>query len=335
MSSIREVSRIAGVSVATVSRTMRHPERVKEDTRKKVFAAIKTAGYRPNMMARNFRAKKAFAILVLVPNISNPFFSRVIRGIEQISQQAGYSVLLGDTQGLQQRESEYAALVSSRQADGVIQLSANIEGLVDFFDQSAEALPLVNACECATKPPCPTVRVDNEAAANDAVEHLVRLGHTRIAMVLGPAQSPLTRDRLKGYQRALKNNAIDFDKSLLVSGDFSFDSGREAVVGLGAIKHPPTAIFCCNDEMAIGAMHRVKQDGYLVPDDISIIGFDNVDFAQYVDPPLTTIAQPAEELGKVAFSVLLELLEGRKPTQTDYVLPTELIVRGSTAKRKP
>lgn len=334
MSSIREVARIADVSVATVSRTMRHPDRVKEETRKKVFAAIKTAGYRPNMMARNFRAKKAFAIVVLVPNISNPFFSRVIRGIEQISQQEGYSVLLGDTQGLQKRESEYAGLVSSRQADGVIQLSANVEGLLEFFDQSTTNLPLVNACECATKPPCPTVRVDNVAAAADAVEHLIELGHSRIAMVLGPSESPLTRDRLKGYKKALKKHSIDFDKSLLVSGDFSLRSGSLAVETLHEISQPPTAIFCCNDEMAIGAMHGVKKHGYSVPEDISIIGFDNVDFAQYVDPSLTTIAQPAEELGKVAFSVLLALLEGRTPEQMDYVLPTELIVRGSTAACK-
>jgi LacI family repressor for deo operon, udp, cdd, tsx, nupC, and nupG len=332
MTSIRKVSRAAGVSVATVSRTMRHPERVREETRKKVFEAIEAVGYRPNMMARNFRAKKAFAIVVLVPNIANPFFSRVIRGIEQVSQREGYAVLLGDTQGSIDRQNEYVSLVSSRQADGIIQLSANVDEVIEMLDPGEGPLPLVNACECAVDTPCPTIHIDNTGAAKDAVDHLVALGHVRIGVVLGPGDSPLTHDRLQGYKLALADNGLDFDKHLVVSGDFSLGSGRRALAALRAVNNPPTAIFCCNDEMAIGAMHRVKRDGFSVPGDFSIVGFDDIEFARYVDPPLTTIAQPTEELGQVAFSVLLELLDGRTPEQTDFVLPTELIVRESTAR---
>jgi len=333
MSSIRKVSKVAGVSVATVSRTMSHPDRVRKETREKVLEAIKAVGYRPNMMARNFRAKKAFAVVVLVPNIANPFFSRVIRGIEQGAQAEGYAVLLGDTQGLKEREAEYISLVSSRQADGVIQLSANVDGVLDILGDVDGPVPLVNACECAVNPPCPTIRIDNVAAAQKAMNHLVSLGHERIGIVLGPSDSPLTIDRLKGYKLALKEHKLPFDKRLVVSGDFSLGSGRRAVASLSAVNKPPTAIFCCNDEMAIGAMHRVKTDGFRVPEDISIIGFDDIEFASYVDPALTTISQPTEELGKVAFAVLLDLLEGRKPEQMEFVLPTELIVRESTGKR--
>ena len=333
MTSIRKVSEVAGVSVATVSRAMRHPDRVKKETREKVFKAIESVGYRPNMMARNFRAKKAFAVVVLVPNIANPFFSRVIRGIEQGAQQEGYAVLLGDTQGLRDRESEYVSLVSSRQADGIIQLSADVDRILDTLGTPAGSVPLVNACECADDAPCPTVRIDNAGAAATAVRHLIELGHERIGIVLGPGDSPLTRDRLVGYRKALSDAGLAFDKRLVVSGDFSLGSGRRAVATLRAVNEPPTAIFCCNDEMAIGAMHRVKTDGFRVPEDISIIGFDDIEFASYVDPALTTISQPTEELGKVAFSVLLDLLEGREPGQTEFVLPTELIVRDSTAKR--
>lgn len=333
MTSIRKVSKVAGVSVATVSRAMRHPDRVRKETRDKVLEAIEAVGYRPNMLARNFRAKKAFAVVVLVPNIANPFFSRVIRGIEQGAQQEGYAILLGDTQGLKEREAEYTSLVTSRQADGVIQLSANVDGVLDILNVADGQAPIVNACECAIDPPCPTVRIDNVGAAKDAVEHLIDLGHERIGIVLGPGESPLTRDRLTGYKQALKDHNLDFDKRLTVSGDFSLDSGRRAVATLRAVNDPPTAIFCCNDEMAIGAMHRVKKDGFSVPDDISIVGFDDIEFASYVDPPLTTIAQPTEELGKVAFSVLLELLEGRTPEQTEFVLPTELVIRESTGRK--
>ena len=333
MTNIREVSKVAGVSVATVSRTMRHPDRVRKKTREKVLAAIEAVGYRPNMMARNFRAKKSFAVVVLVPNIANPFFSRVIRGIEQGAQQEGYAVLLGDTQGLKEREAEYISLVSSRQADGVIQLSANVDGVLDILDTANGPVPLVNACECAVNPQCPTVRIDNVAAALKAMEHLISLGHERIGIVLGPGDSPLTIDRLKGYKLALKEHKLPFDKRLVVSGDFSLRSGRRAVTSLSSVNNPPTAIFCCNDEMAIGAMRRIKRSGFRVPEDVSIVGFDDIEFASYVDPPLTTISQPTEELGKMAFSVLLDLLEGRTPEQTDFVLPTELIVRDSTGKR--
>ena len=164
------------------------------------------------------------------------------------------------------------------------------------------------------------------------MEHLISLGHERIGIVLGPGDSPLTIDRLKGYKLSLKEHKLPFDKRLVVSGDFSLASGRRAVTSLSAVNNPPSAIFCCNDEMAIGAMHRVKADGYRVPEDISIIGFDDIEFASYVDPALTTISQPTEELGKVAFSVLLDLLEGRTPEQMEFVLPTELIVRDSTGR---
>jgi len=333
MTSIRKVSKVAGVSVATVSRTMSHPERVRKETREKVLEAVKAVGYRPNMMARNFRAKKAFAVVVLVPNIANPFFSRVIRGIEQGAQLEGYAVLLGDTQGLKEREAEYISLVSSRQADGIIQLSANVDGVLDVLGDVDGPIPLVNACECAVNPPCPTIRIDNVAAAQKAMEHLISLGHERIGIILGPGDSPLTIDRLKGYKLALKEHNLPFDKRLVASGDFSLGSGRRAVTSLSAVNNPPSAIFCCNDEMAIGAMHRVKTDGFRVPEDISIIGFDDIEFASYVDPALTTIAQPTEELGKVAFSVLLDLLEGRTPEQMEFILPTELIVRDSTGMR--
>jgi LacI family repressor for deo operon, udp, cdd, tsx, nupC, and nupG len=333
MTSIRKVSKVAGVSVATVSRTMSHPEQVRKETREKVLEAVKAVGYRPNMMARNFRAKKAFAVVVLVPNIANPFFSRVIRGIEQGAQLEGYAVLLGDTQALKEREAEYISLVSSRQADGIIQLSSNVDGVLDVLGDMDGPIPLVNACECAVNPPCPTIRIDNVAAAQKAMEHLISLGHERIGIILGPGDSPLTIDRLKGYKLALMEHNLPFDKRLVASGDFSLGSGRRAVTSLSAVNNPPSAIFCCNDEMAIGAMHRVKADGFRVPEDISIIGFDDIEFASYVDPALTTIAQPTEELGKVAFSVLLDLLEGRTPEQMEFILPTELIVRDSTGVR--
>jgi LacI family repressor for deo operon, udp, cdd, tsx, nupC, and nupG len=332
MSSIRDVSRFAGVSVATVSRALRNPEKVAEETRARVLAAVRSVDYRPNMMARNFRSRQAFAIVVLAPDIANPFFARVVRGIEQVAQKGGYAVLLGDTQGLPEREAEYLNLVRSRQADGVIQLSARIDpqALAGLWRDGA-APAIVNACECADTGLCPRIRIDNVAAARAMTEHLIALGHHRIGVVTGPPASPLTRDRLAGHREALQAAGLAYDPALTVAGDFSLQSGLDAVSPLLRSGQPPTAIFCFNDEMAIGAIRGLKIAGLSTPRDMSVAGFDDIDFARFADPPLTTIAQPMEELGRAAMTVLLQILNGETPACDLTVLPTALVVRDSTA----
>jgi LacI family repressor for deo operon, udp, cdd, tsx, nupC, and nupG len=161
-------------------------------------------------------------------------------------------------------------------------------------------------------------------------EHLLALGHRRIAMIKGPARSPLTRDRVAGYRDALEAAGVVFDENLLYPGDFSLESGHKAATELLALAQPPTALFCENDEMAIGAMQSVKQKGLRVPQDISVAGFDDISFAAFADPPLTTIAQPAEEFGSTAVSLLIDLIEGRLGKAPKVILPFDLIQRAST-----
>jgi len=332
MSSIRDVSRFAGVSVATVSRALRNPEKVAETTRARVLEAARAVDYRPNMMARNFRSRQAFAIVVLAPDIANPFFARVVRGIEQVAQKGGYAVLLGDTQGSPEREAEYLNLVRSRQADGVIQLAAHIdpEALARLWSDGAPPA-IVNACECADTAFCPRIRIDNAAAARAMTEHLIGLGHRRIGVVTGPPASPLTRDRLAGHRSALEAAGLAYDPALTRIGDFSLQSGLQAVGGFLAGAPRPTAIFCFNDEMAMGALRGLRVAGLCAPVDMSVAGFDDIDFARFTDPPLTTIAQPMEELGRAAMGRLLEILNGGPATAETLVLPTALVVRESTA----
>jgi len=332
MSSIRDVSSMAGVSVATVSRALRNPEQVAEPTRTRVLEAVAALDYRPNQMARNFRSRQAFAIVVLAPDIGNPFFARVVRGIEQVAQRGGYAVLLGDTQGSAAREAEYLNLVRSRQADGVIQLSARIDPVALGKLWSAGAAPaIVNACECADTDFCPRVRIDNVAAARAMSEHLISLGHRRVGVVTGPAASPLTRDRLAGHIGAMRAAGLAHEPALTIEGDFSLQSGFDAAESLLHAANRPTAVFCFNDEMAIGAIRRFKAAGLSTPADMSVAGFDDIDFARFADPPLTTVAQPMEDLGRTAMGVLLDILGGKRSFSEAHVLPTNLMVRESTA----
>jgi LacI family repressor for deo operon, udp, cdd, tsx, nupC, and nupG len=329
LSNIREVARLAGVSVATVSRTLKSPERVLPETRDKVNAAVEQAGYRPNLMAVQFRSRRTGNLVILVPAIANTFFARVISGAQQAAQTAGYRLLLCDTQGREEIEQEFAALVYAHQADGVIQLRA-----CDPFKAlppGSEALPLVNACEVIKDASHPTISLDNRAAAQAMTEHLIGLGHRRIGIIKGPRSSPLTLDRVAGYLDALRHAAIAVDPSLICHGDFTLKAGYDGAGAMLTLANRPSALFCENDEMAIGALKRIKQMGLRVPEDISLVGFDDIPFAAYCDPPLTTISQPAEAFGQKAVQMLIALIEKKPIAQRHVLLPFELTVRGSTA----
>ncbi|VVM37551.1 HTH-type transcriptional repressor CytR [Pseudomonas fluorescens] len=332
LSNIREVARLAGVSVATVSRTLKSPERVLPQTRDKVNAAVEKAGYRPNLMAVQFRSRRTGNLVILVPAIANTFFARVISGAQQAAQFAGYRLLLCDTQGREEIEREFAELVYAHQADGVIQLRA-----YDPFEApfpSADTPPIVNACEVIQDGRHPTISLDNRAAARAMTEHLIELGHRRIGLIKGPKSSPLTRERVAGYQDALRAAGIAVDKTLVCHGDFTLQAGQDGAAEMLALSARPSALFCENDEMAIGALKRIKQMGLRVPEDISLVGFDDIPFAQYCDPPLTTIAQPAENFGRKAVEMLIALIEKKPLEQRHVILPFELTLRNSTAAVK-
>jgi len=335
MSNIREVARLAEVSVATVSRTLQQPDLVSLKTRNKVLAAVKAAGYKPNLMAVRFRSGKTHNLVVLVPTVANVFFARVISGMQEAAHENQYALLLGNTLGDDEMEAAYAKMVQTSQADGLIQLRAHnpfpaLPAQEPGDDQAPAMLPMVNACEVLDKAPCPTVVLDNRAAASAMTEHLLALGHRRIAMIKGPARSPLTRDRVAGYRDALQDAGLPFAEELLSPGNFSLQSGYDAAGALLALPNPPTAIFCENDEMAIGAIQRIKQHGLRVPADISVAGFDDISFAAFTDPPLTTIAQPAEEFGRTAVRLLIDVLEGKLSKAPKVILPFDLVIRAST-----
>jgi len=335
MVSIRDVSLAAGVSVASVSRALANPDRVSKKTREKVIKIAVEMGYRPNLLARGLRSQQSKLIIALVTNISNMVVSRAIKGIEKVAQEMGYSVLLGDTQNDDAVEARYIGLLSARQADGVILVSSRQHGKVGelILDNNPQAA-VVNAVACSEAQLCPTVGVDDVAAAAEMTQHLLSLGHKRIAAVTGPEESPHSRERLFGYRMQLRQAGVTYDESLVIPGEFTLESGGAAADKLLNLKHRPTAAFFFNDEMAIGAIQRLASRNVRVPEDMSIAGFDDIPFAAYANPALTTIYQPAEEMGAAAMRLLHRRLSGETDL-ADVILPTQLRVRQTTAAPGP
>lgn len=325
---VKEIAAAANVSVATVSRALQRPEIVNETTRQRIQEVVKRLGYTPNALARNLRTARTRLIVALLPDIANPFFSEVIRGIEQVAHENGYSVLLGETQGSTVREQAYADMVAARQADGIITMSPRVPAI-----PIQGRLPVVNACEYVKDGQVSSVYIDNIAAAGVAVDYLLMLGHREIAFLAGPPSSPISVDREQGYRLALQRAKLSASAALTVAGDFSIESGERAVELLLSRGKPFTALFCSNDEMAIGALRALSSHGLRVPEDVSVVGFDDIRFARYTSPPLTTVAQPKNALGREAMSMLLELLSDPQVPPRKRVLTADLVVRGSTAPR--
>lgn len=329
MSNIRAVAKKAGVSVATVSRALKKPDVVSEKTRKKVEEAAREVGYKPNMMAQVFRSKKNHSILVLVPDMSNPFFARVTSGIQKAARARGYNVILGNTQGNAQTEHELAQLLLTSRTDGIIQLSARYP--LDEHEKSTDTLqPIVNCCECVDDDSMPTVRLDNREAAKALVDYLAGMGHKRIGVISGPPESPLTRERMAGYCESLSAYGLEYDERLVVEGDYSLEAGEAGIRQLLSRRDAPTAVFCFNDEMAFGAMRGIKQAGLDVPGDVSVAGFDDLPFSRYMEPALTSVRQPSEDFGPAAVSQLFKLMEGEAIRQRHKLMPFELAIRAST-----
>ena len=331
MANIYEVAKRAGVSTATVSRVLSQPDIVAPATRRAVTAAIKVLGYTPNSAAKNLRTLRTRNLLVTVPDISNPFFSLILQGLEEAALRAGYAVLVGDTQHDQKREELYALMLKRKEADGLIFLGHRLPKQAAEFVRSLPPgrAPVVNGCEFTPRLGIPSVHIDNATAAADAMDHLYRLGHRRIGIVTGPLVSPLSRDRLRGVSvRAKKARA---ERDLMVThGDFSIESGAVAASRLLGGKEPPTAIFCFNDEMAMGVIETARRQQRRVPDDVSVVGFDDIRYARHLNPPLTTVAQPMRQIGEGTVRLLLEiLLEDKAPESV--TLPHTLVVRSSTA----
>jgi len=332
MANIYDVAKRAGVSTATVSRVLSQPEVVAAPTRRRVLAAIERLGFTPNAAAKNLRTLRTAKILVTVPDISNPFFSLILQGIEDAAQREGYAVLVGDTQHDQTREEKYASMLRRKEADGLIFLGHRLPKAAATLVREAgdHQAPIVNGCEFSPTLGIPSVHIDNATAAADAMDHLYRLRHRRIGIITGPLVSPLSRDRLNGVNARAKQAKGERD-IIVMNGDFSIESGAVGAERLLSRDEPPTAIFCFNDEMAMGVLETARRHNLRIPHDLSLVGFDDIRYARYVDPPLTTVAQPMRQIGEGTVRLLLEILRGNGETPESVTMPHTLVVRSSTA----
>ncbi len=329
---IKDVAAIAGVSITTVSRALRNPGRVSEATREKVLAAVNKAGYTPNKFGVGLRTAKSGNIVAIIPDVSDSFNFGVIRAIGRAANKQGYSVLLGDTHGSEERERAYADMVKSRHADGVILFSQHLPFEIEADKPAAQQLPpLVNSCEPVPMPGIPTVTIDNTAAAGEATAHLIGLGHKNIAVITGNMDSPSSRDRLQGFRRAMQAAGLAVNERYIVNGKYTVESGHQGTNQLLLRRDRPSAIFCFSDEMALGCYSSLQEHGFGVPGDMSVMGFDDIHYARHFSPPLTTVAQPVEDIGTHCVDLLLKVMNGDQLDKDLYILPHKLVVRGSTA----
>jgi LacI family repressor for deo operon, udp, cdd, tsx, nupC, and nupG len=330
---IQDVARIAQVSAATVSRALSRPERVTDATRQRVSDAVRVTGYTLNQSARSLRLQTARTILVALPDIGNPFFSTILDAIEREAARRGYGVLVANRFARGETAPLRDYFLSNR-ADGLLLLDGSIdrEQLL-ALTRAPIGLPLIVACESIPGAPFHTVTTDNAYAAQQATRHLLSLGHRRIGHIRGPAGNVLSREREAGFLAGLRAGQAEQRAEWMFEGGFSMDGGVRAARAWLGLAERPTAIFAANDEAAIGFISTIAKAGLTCPRDLSVIGFDDLDIAAYFLPPLTTMRQPREALGRLATEALIDLVEGApgKTVPGQFVLSSELIVRGSTA----
>ncbi|MGO4570392.1 LacI family DNA-binding transcriptional regulator [Microvirga sp. 2TAF3] len=331
---IQDVAKLADVSTATVSRALATPQQVSPETRARVLEAIAKTGYVPNPAARSLRSQKTGMVLVVLPDLANTFFSKILRGIEETLFEAGYGMIIGDLDGSPEKEAHFAAFTAAGRVDGAILLNGHL------FGQSREGegeaakidIPVVALCEAIPNADIPQIEIDNRAAACRMTQHLVSLGHHSIAYVSGPSGNVLERERFRGYRDGLGRSGAEYDPDLFFAGDYTIESGVHAGEEIVRRRNRPTAVFCTSDEMAIGLMRTLLSAGIRVPQDVSVAGFDDIDFAAVAEPSLTTIRQPRRELGQAGAAALIALLQNRE-TPDRIRLKTELVIRDSVARR--
>ena len=326
---IQDVARLAGVSTATVSRVLASPERVQAHTRERVLDAVRETNYAPNSAARSLRLQKTRMVLVVVPDIGNPFFSAILRGIEGELSRRNFGMVIGNLDASGTREARLMSFASAGHVDGALLLN----GRVPTFDGRSALdanLPLVTLCEEIPLSTLPHVGVDNRASAQRLVEHLIGLGHRRIGYVAGPEGNVLEAARRQGYMDALEAASLAFDPAIAWAGDYTLKAGVSAGAALLDMGSRPTAVFCSNDEMAMGLVRTLVSAGVSVPGDVSVAGFDDIEVAGMMSPALTTMRQPRHQLGQQAAAMLLDLMEGTARASESLQLATELVVREST-----
>lgn len=331
MATMKDVAERAHVSVSTVSHVLNGTRRVTEAKRDMVLAAIEELGYRPNLLAKGLKTRRTFTIGLLVSDIQNSFFTSVVRGIEDIALSRSYHLFLCNTDEDAAREDEYVTELAKKGVDGLL-VASSAPRDNHARRLRAENVPFVFVDRKVEGVDADVVSVDNHEGMRLIAEHLVGLGHERIGMISGPLEKASGYERYVGLRTALTDLGSGLEDSLVRFGDFRTSSGREGAAELLALSSPPTALVTANNQMTLGALLAIKEAGLRISRDISVVGFDDPEWAPLTDPPLTTLAQPTYEMGVRAAELLLDRIEGGSEVRGKRVLLEPwLAVRESTA----
>ncbi|MEV4179341.1 substrate-binding domain-containing protein [Nonomuraea sp. NPDC049709] len=327
--SIRRVADLAGVSATTVSHTLNGRRPVAEETRRRVLQAIEELGYRPNVLARGLRTSRSQTIGLIIPDITNPFYPALARGLQDVLGPAGYDQIISNTDGVRRVERAAIEQMIARQVDGLAfaVFHTHAEDLLPVIEAG---IPVVRLGGRLVQRGVDLVHSDDEGGAAEATRHLLGRGYRRIAFVCGPAAEGPAAERVAGYRAALADAGVPADRALVTHTEFSRAGGAEGVARLLELPEPPDAVLCANDVMAIGALDVAAQRGLRVPGDLAVMGFDDIEAAGMVSPGLTTMANPAREIGQATAVRLLERLRGAiDEPSTELVVPARLVRRQS------
>lgn len=341
---IKDIAKYVGVAHSTVSRALNGDPRITAATREKVLAAAKRLGYRPNLSARALVKRRVLSIGLMIPEVTEPFYGRIVEGADQVTYTEGFNLILYLTHADPHREMAAFDQIKKGRVDGVILMIRQAKASA-AFDILRAGVPVVLLLQQIPDAPIDHVRIDNILGARKAVEHLLNLGHKRIGFITGPQDALDAEERLIGYRQALEQTQLPFESALVFSGDFTPSSGERAVEQIMQFEPAmrPTAIFAANDQMAMGAIKALGERGIRIPQDMAVIGFDDIEPASYFRPALTTVRQPIEEAARTAASMLVERINQSDSDRETSSLPeqgrvavldTELIVRESCGFRR-
>lgn len=328
---IREIAEACRVSTATVSRVLNHPERVREDTRQRVLGVIKGRHFVSDGLAGSLASRRSRQIGVIIPTIANSIYASSTQALKQVAQRAGYTVVVGISEYNRDHEDDLIHRFIERRVEGLVLTGGDRR--IDTYDKiEANEVPYVITWQHSNGRGAPFVSLNNYSAAVTAVEHLLELGHRRIGLICGESRvNDRALDRRRAYEDTLRRHDIDPAPELIYERAFEFEQGREAMRRMLALAMPPTAVFAANDIQAVGAMYECAEAGLAVPDDVSIIGFDNLPITECTRPQLTTVHVPSNEMGRRAGEMLLRTISSGQPMKSE-LLPTHLVLRGSTTK---
>jgi len=329
---IKDIAREVGVSPSVVSRALNNKYGVKESTRQAILRVAKEIGYHPNAAARSLVTRRSETIGVIIPDISEPFYSRMIKGMEYIASKTGYTLLFSNSYESLEQSKVVQKMVEAQRVEGLIIVGSSRKEREYIQNLADKGTPFVVIERHYSDPKMNCIWIDNVAGGYIATKHLIECGHTRIAHITGDLDFEVAAERFEGYKRALEEAGIGFSPELIVQGAFVWQDGYHGMKTLLERNPRCTAVFVGNDVMAYGALQAIAEAGLSVPQDISVVGFDDLEFSSLTNPPLTTVRQPRYEMGRDAAKILVERLKSNSPQDKGMKIcyPPEIIIRRST-----